>query len=626
MRRIPVTLLALVLLSAPCLAAVVFEDDFSAGDLADSPAWVPIKGEFQVVDGALALPTEAGSAIHLSLGQLEPRSPVKVGFTLRQSNGTGASHLLSLSLGHSALGRQYVLRASPNVAYFGGGDKSSGFYDGKTTGHPGTHLNATVEPQRLELLLDPEADSLRLLKDGAEVFATANYLRLATTDGLTIETGGALSWFIDDVSVEATPRGEPKPAQQACQSRYLGGVPHTDARGRRRLSYDPEQSFFQIGIWGNPIGEIWGTDYDPAILTAAGFNTMWPWPSKKLPDALQVGARQRLQVVQMGPIDLEVLARVKDHPNLLGNVWHDEPTGSFWGKDMEGKFAEFLTYKADANAIAPDMPVFINDVPWITPPATDWWLKWNTAGDVSCHDNYPIAHAAQTKTIGAIADTVSLATEANDESKPVWLIVGAFEQPGIGGITFRFPTAMQLRACVYAGLIHGATGIIYFAWDTYVCRDGNVIGMAPDPRVAYVPNPREEGYTHPTPATGMQLVAARALWDAATRINGELGELRPALLAPTVPASELAYTVATTVGRSPAPVHCLLKPAPDGGFTLLTVNLEDTLIEARFLFDRPVAEVTPLYEGKQAIPMLEGKTGFEAVYEPFEVHVYHIAL
>ena len=64
---------------------------------------------------------------------------------------------------------------------------------------------------------------------------------------------------------------------------------------------------------------------------------------------------------------------------------------------------------------------------------------------------------------------------------------------------------MQLRAQVYAGLIHGATGIIYFCWDTYVCRDGHVIGMSPDPQVQYLePGP---GKPKPSPARPMDLAA-----------------------------------------------------------------------------------------------------------------------
>jgi hypothetical protein len=50
-----------------------------------------------------------------------------------------------------------------------------------------------------------------------------------------------------------------------------------------------------------------------------------------------------------------------------------------------------------------------------------------------------------------------------------------------------FPTPEQLRGCVYAGIIHGATGIVYFTWDAQASRNGGVIGMAPDPRATYTP-------------------------------------------------------------------------------------------------------------------------------------------
>ena len=165
------------------------------------------------------------------------------------------------------------------------------------------------------------------------------------------------------------------------------------------MQFTPDQSFLQLGIWGNPIGEIWGTHYDLKVLTEAGFNTMWPWAGTAPDDLLEHGRAAGLQVILMHAVPDDALAKIKDHPNLLGNVWMDEPTGSLWGKDMEGQFRAFLEYKAKANRLAPNLRVFINDVPWIDPPATEWWTKWNTAGDVSCHDNYPIKHSAQTRSI-----------------------------------------------------------------------------------------------------------------------------------------------------------------------------------------------------------------------------------
>lgn len=414
----------------------------------------------------------------------------------------------------------------------------------------------------------------------------------------------------------------------AVQCIYREGVPHTDRYGNRLMAYDSERSFFQIGIWGNPFGEIYGYKYDLKTLTDAGFNTIWPWHGRKLENILGAAADHGLQVVYMGHLAEEEAATCKDHPNWLGNVWCDEPTGSFWGKDMQGKFDEFLAYKKRINKTAPGRAVFINDVPWIMPPATAWWTKWNTAGDVACHDNYPIMnrqHRARLiggeKLSNGIDRTVNLAAAVNQEQKPVWLIVGAFRVQGAGSFPFRHPTPMQLRAQVYAGLIHGATGIIYFCWDTYVCRDGHVIGMSPDPQVQYLePGP---GKPRPSPARPMDLAAAEALWMAATQTNREIHELTASLLSSTVVDVDYGVEVKGE-SISEDPIRCLLKPHPDGGYVLLTVNLDDAVLSATYTFPSALQSAQRLFENRPSAETNDDKKTFTDHYEPFDVHVYRI--
>jgi len=415
----------------------------------------------------------------------------------------------------------------------------------------------------------------------------------------------------------------------AVQIIYRDHVPHTDKNGNVLTEYSPEKSFFQIGIWGNPMGTIYGYEYDLKVLTDAGFNTMWPWYGKGLDSELEAGADSGLQIVHMGKLKPEDAAALKDHANWLGNCWHDEPTGGFWGEDMEGKFAQFVQYRRQINEAAPGRAVFINDVPWITPPATSWWVKWNTAGDVACHDNYPIlSRKNRSRTIAnegnktGIPTSTSFATAVNRERKPVWLIVGAFTTQGRGAFPFRFATPLQLRAQVYAGLIHGATGIIYFCWDTYVCRDGRVMGMSPDPQVAYL----EAGPNRPkpSPVTPMQLAQSKALWMAAESINREIHELTPVLLSPTV-GQDVAYSLQITgEGVSNDPVRCILKPHPEGGYVLLTVNCDDAVFDVTFDFPGGLSAVEPMFENREPIEVEEGTTKFADVYEPFEVHVYRV--
>lgn len=415
----------------------------------------------------------------------------------------------------------------------------------------------------------------------------------------------------------------------AVQVVYRGGVPHTDKNGNLLTRYDPQRSFFQIGIWGNPYGEIYGTSYDLKTLTEAGFNTMWPWPIGTFEQQLEAGRAAGLQVVYMNALDPAEAARLRDHPNWLGNVWCDEPTGAYWGKDMEGKFAEFQEYKAKINAAAPGRVVFINDVPWVTAPATTWWAKWNTAGDVACHDNYPVMNRGhRSRSLGdeggksGIPTTTLLAAAVNQEKKPVWLIVGAFTQRGHGAFPFRFPTPTQLRAQVYAGLIHGATGIIYFCWDTYVCRDGDVMGMSPDPKVAY--SPGGPGFTRPSNAKPLELVESRALWEAARQVNTEIKELTPSLLSPTV-GEEVKYSLKTEgTAVSQSPIRCLLKPHPDGGYVLLTVNVDDAVMKVTYEFPGGLESVQPLFENRLPFELQPEQKTFEDMYDPFETHVYRI--
>lgn len=421
----------------------------------------------------------------------------------------------------------------------------------------------------------------------------------------------------------------------AVQIVYRDGVPHTDPNGRPMMAYEKARSFFPIGMWGNPrSGAVDGHDYDWQALEEAGFNTVWPW-NVRIGPALADAEKHDVQVIVMGEITDEDLAAYRDHPRLLGNQVREEPTGSLWGKPaMQTSYDAFLAYKEKANAVAPALRVFALDVAWIMEPATSWWTKWNTAGDVTAHDNYPIAaRGPRTPSIGAepngIPQSVALAAAANQEGKPVWIVLGAFEmrsEGSIGSFAFRFPTPIQLRALVYASLIHGATGIHYFIWDSYISRDGSVIGMSPDPRVAYAPVPRAPNKTRPSPASPMQLAQSRGLWAAASHINRELAQLAPALLSPTV-GVDFDYTVKVEgKGVTATPIRCLLKPHPDGGYVLLSVNVDDALLKVTFTFPGKIQETSVLHENRQPATPGEDGRSFSLNYEPFDTHVVRVQM
>lgn len=412
----------------------------------------------------------------------------------------------------------------------------------------------------------------------------------------------------------------------AIQSVYMDGVPHTDAQGRMMMRYDPKRSFLQIAVWGCT-GPGKGTTDDWDIYPKAGFNTLWPWNTDPLP-TLEAAAKHGLQIVLMGGLSGEALKKAADNPRLLGIVWRDEPT-LHPAEDSMKLLTEFTTWRDEVKRVRQDLPVFANMTPWIMPPALTNWVRWTQAGDLSCHDNYPIMdRGRRAESVGAdpngIPQSVAMAAAAVDERKPVWLIVGAFTlaPPAYGeSFPFRYPTPLQLRASVYAGLIHGATGIIYFTPDSYISRDGGVIGMSPRPEAT----PHIVGGKPKTPATPLQLIQARALWDTAAQINSELKELTPALLAPTVSSAEVPFTVAVT-GRGPTqnPVRCLLKPHPDGGWVLLTVNVDDAVLRVSYGFPRGLEEAQVLYENRSALSLEKDGTRFTLDYEPFDAHVVRI--
>jgi len=414
----------------------------------------------------------------------------------------------------------------------------------------------------------------------------------------------------------------------AVQVVYRAGVPHTDKRGQVLMQYDPARSFLQIGIWGIPPPcEVYGHKYDWEPLKAAGINAVWPWFRDE--DVLPICEREGMQAVLMHPHDPDFWRQWKDHPALLGNCWMDEPLGR-WDKQQE-TFDEYTQYREATRQVAPQLPIFINQVPWIMAPATGWWGKWNEASDISCHDNYPIMHrrtrpASLSADPNGIAQSVSFAVGCSREQKPVWLIVGAFTdcQPPGAAFPFRFPSPIELRACVYTGLIHGATGIIYFTWDTWIPRDGGVIGMTHDPQVAWAPLPKAEGCTNPSPATPMQMVQSRACWEAAVQINRELAELAPVILAPTI-GTAAGYGVRIEGSApTPTPIRCLLKPHPEGGYVLLTVNCDDAVLKVTHSFGQSLASAQTLYENRDPLPLGADGKSFTLMYEPFDTHVIRV--
>ena len=99
-------------------------------------------------------------------------------------------------------------------------------------------------------------------------------------------------------------------------------------------------------------------------------------------------------------------------------------------------------------------------------------------------------------------------------------------------------------------------------------------------------------------------------------------------------APHTPYTTNTASGNTceegeaitEAPIRALLKTHPDGGYVLLTVNLDAAVLRATWAFPRPLRHVQPLFENREPLELEVDEQKIFATYEPFEVHVYRIEM
>jgi hypothetical protein len=108
------------------------------------------------------------------------------------------------------------------------------------------------------------------------------------------------------------------------------------------------------------------------------------------------------------------------------------------------------------------------------------------------------------------------------------------------------------------------------------------------------------------------------------QINKEVTELAPSILSPTV-GGNFKYTVDVT-GTAPTkmPIRCLLKPHPDGGYVLLTVNLDDAVLKVTYKMPSSIKSAEVIFENRAPQNLcLDGKT-FTLTYQPFDTHVVRI--
>ena len=393
-------------------------------------------------------------------------------------------------------------------------------------------------------------------------------------------------------------------SHDAIQAPYPDGVPHTDKQGRPRLKFDPDVSFFPVGLYHGLTGNYGGIDYSFEPISDAGFNTVVAWGDVPTDAVLDAATRHGLQVIMSLPSDDEVVL-ARDHENLLGFDIDHEPSVARTLSRVFDRLDAFEKRRSEIRALDPDRAVFTVDFPAVSPERIVGWETWRRVGDVTSFWNYPIAgnHSPSVGGPVGVGETVSLAVDAVGAGKPIWFVAQAFEGP-VFDFDWRMPTPRQARAMAYAAMVHGASGLIWFSFDSFVTRNGNVIGISPSPRSDYgvVLDHALTGQA-PLQASARQMAESRDLWDAVVALNPEFTEQRELWLSPT---ADRDYQVEIRGGHtSRVPVRTQMKKTRDGLY-LVAVNVDEDPVDFRIGFDTPVESLARV-AGDDGAAILDGR-------------------
>lgn len=442
---------------------------------------------------------------------------------------------------------------------------------------------------------------------------------------------------------------------------YTGGVPHTNMHGVRRMNYSRTNSFLPLVLYHAVIDKtMGGMPFSAQLYKDAGFNTLHMWPGYTLKEQLAWCNENGLQAIPHIGTNSNASAMTElvrpfaaDHA-VLGWYLLEEPTGAD-AAHWNATFQEYLATKQGIKAVDTTHPIFNLDCSWTDSDGhidpRPWWLKFNTDGDVSCHDNYPFpgnnpstdAYNFGWSTLNrkqGITETVPLAVNGVEEKKPVWLTIQAFAQPTPTNFWFSMPTEAQMRIQAFAGIITGATGIIYFALDSWVTRVGEVVGIYPNASFSAGTQNGCANGCHPINASKAMARQSQLLWRGASALNAQLQSLSPAILSPTV---DVQYSVGFQGHNlSATPIIALLKRDPiRGELVLITANVDRVNLLVQYSFDIATVSIPgsscvhALFEGAAAdtdgggareiavtANHTAGTWSFVDMYEPFADHTY----
>lgn len=363
----------------------------------------------------------------------------------------------------------------------------------------------------------------------------------------------------------------------AVQTHHSQGVPHVADTGQVVQSPIPGGSRVQRVLYHALAGPFHGRDYELESARDAGFTAVHPWEGQDQEAFLNAARKAGLATVPHYPSD--AIAARGDEFNVLAWYLDEEPTLRFARDAQPALRRTFRERRSELKALDPLRPVFA----LLGPPlgrVRPQWDHWAAEGDLTAHDNYAVNEqlAQSTNPARHVARSVSIARDLVPEDRPVWFVIQAFASEDRGWI---LPSAHEYRAMAMAALIHGASGIVTFAQDSFVTRDDGVLGISPSPIADYgkdLPDYNGDGKAHRI-ATEDDLRGAVALWQAVADFNHYLTRLDTIPLLPN--RTDLIAASAPPTPGLDHPVRVAVKQR-DGVIHVLAVNLSDQEVDVDF--------------------------------------------
>lgn len=364
-----------------------------------------------------------------------------------------------------------------------------------------------------------------------------------------------------------------------------------------RYAQIPEFGFSETGFLTGPNGPIFpigmytlqgGEGQNDRVLAEAreaGFNTtvFYAYTTETITPLLDAAARHDIRAfvyvsnpfrIRENKITREELLRDLEarvnHPALLGWYLVDEPEGI--GEADERTVRRLYDNVKSADADHPCSLVIMS------PEAA---TQYGACADVIWIDPYPVPD----RPVSYVAECIAGARKAVGDRKPVWGVLQAFDwnvwrKGRIDGV--HRPTPEEERCMTYLALVHGAKGIIYWAYASSKYRMNDY--------------PEH--------------------WAAMKALAGELRTLSPALL---VPDSKRKLAVS---GAGDG-IDVMIKEV-DGAAYVFAVNGGEKALKASFDLTGCRAESGEVMFEKRELPVSGG--AWSDAFEPLGVHVYKLKL